>query len=605
MTTDIEETKEFDKFRSLRQYGNTYDAPRHVPELLHFALKLDRNYGLVVIKLGPPKDIYLHEHTRLWMRLRELKTFCTDSVNDGLGVSAHSIWVVRGVMTREARQIKDLGLTLIHHSKYEITLASGDGAQIGSYQDVVNGLENLVDNYGKRGVHTEEQMSGLITEFIGGPERTISVKTTTNTDEATADTAEATAETTAETKSTIELDLTFWDKVKPEPLGNDISLTGDRLDNMITVGDFVPARQRVGLYCGRDNVGKTAWLIQLAAWLTATGLRVLYITTDQDAEDLTPYAVGLGCNRETFHVHSAKNNLFDADHLEGLINAFAEKFGGNPDLLILDSLADIVIEAADRFVGCDSKGRPLTFNEYRAADWKMAFSGFINPLAVKYNMAILGSLHSTPKGELNEHAVPLSHRLPGLVEFCFMVFDKDVNPKGAWNKRLISTLRGLATDTRLLFCRRTRSGSKRRSYFYDLGNEITKQRVGRLDCVRSIVNVREAVSEAPKLPTDRPAGKEIFTVFDILDRIVKLAGGQGKEHKIAESKVLRALRCDPTHSDQAEDAEYRREVYTLAKASDWMGLAPNAYRGCSIWVTEDYGKPDESTAHMTRGHQDE
>ena len=394
------------------------------------------------------------------------------------------------------------------------------------------------------------------------------------------------------------LDYSFWDKKKPLPLGCDIALTKDLLAK-INVGNFVPAKQRVGLYCGRDNVGKTSWLVQLAAWLSKAGTYVLYVSTDQDSEDIVPYANGFGCDRRYFHVRSFKNDELQIDDMRKLIDDFTHDFGHQPDLLILDSLADITIESADGFMPSNAKGETRDFNEYRAADWKIAFSRFINPLAINHDVAILGSLHSTHEGEMNEHAVPFSHRLPGLVEFCFMIFDKDVNPKGAWNKDLVATLKAQSTDTRLLFCRQTRSSNKRRSYFYDLGDEIVGQEVGQHDCVRNIINVREAVSESAA--STHPAhSNDIKTIDDVCNCVANKAGGHGPTFKISEMNALKALNCYDKSDSQAPDAEQRRELYSKAKRGGLIEFE-ESHKGVTVWVA--VGDKIDDEAWRTHGGQ--
>ena len=400
------------------------------------------------------------------------------------------------------------------------------------------------------------------------------------------------------------LDRTFLTKTKPDPLGFDVGLdckkiNMEELSRAITIGDFVPARHRVGLYCGRDNVGKTAWLIYLASLLTRIGQRVLYITTDQDAEDLTPYLLGFEANVDLLHVESVKSKVFVKPDLVSLCMVFQKEIGQFPDLLILDSIADITIEAAASFMPEDDKGRQPQFNEYRAADWKLAFSRFINPLAIRFNCAILGTLHSTPKGETSEHAVPLSHRLPGLVEFVFMCFDRDVSVRGAWDRDLIQSLKQCETDTRLLFCRRTRSNNSRRHFFYDLGDQ-TKQRMGK-SCVRHIVNVRPAVpkkTETPNLQTP------VTTVDAICYRVAKRARGYGEQYKITETEALKALNCYESMDRRlAEDAIQRRDLYFKAKV-DCRIMSETNHKGTKVWVPDLPKDPDkEREKYRSRGYQ--
>ena len=401
-----------------------------------------------------------------------------------------------------------------------------------------------------------------------------------------------------------ELDRSFLTKTKPDPLGFDVGLdlkkvNMDALLRAITIGDFVPARHRVGLYCGRDNVGKTAWLIYLASLLTRIGQRVLYITTDQDAEDLTPYLRGFEANVDLLHVESVKSRVFVKPHLVSLCTVFQNQIGQFPDLLILDSIADITIEAAASFMPEDDKGRQPQFNEYRAADWKLAFSRFINPLAIELNCAILGTLHSTPKGETSEHAVPLSHRLPGLVEFVFMCFDKDVCVRGAWDRDLIQTLKQCEADTRLLFCRRTRSNSARRHYFYDLGDP-TEHRMGK-SCVRQIVNVRPAVPKKTETPNMQTP---VTTVDAVVYRVAKRARGYGEQYKISETDALKTLNCyEAAGRRLAEDAIHRRDLYFQAKA-EFKIMSETDHKGTKVWVVAEPKDPDaEREKYRTKGYQ--
>lgn len=89
--------------------------------------------------------------------------------------------------------------------------------------------------------------------------------------------------------------------------------------------------------------------------LTRIGQRVLYITTDQDAEDLTPYLLGFEANVDLLHVESVKSKVFVKPDLVSLCMVFQKEIGQFPDLLILDSIADITIEAAASFMPEDDE----------------------------------------------------------------------------------------------------------------------------------------------------------------------------------------------------------------------------------------------------------
>ena len=589
------DTKCHDRFLPLAKYGD-YKSPDKKYDGVgitdRFMLNVRRSHGLVVIQLNPPPEkSYLEQNLRLYQHFRRkclTTTFCTDN-ESGLGEGGAAdnfvAWVGRGSLRLPVIGIEELGLKIMSDLPYQLQLLNGNGVGISDVQRVSDDLDSIIIKpYAKLGVTSAGQLEKLVDTFIGGYDRVDTFK-----------------ETEPEPEP-IKLDRSFIGKVKPQPLGIDIPVDADLL-NTITVGDFVPGKQRVGLYCGRDNVGKTAWLLFLVSLLTQRDIRVLYITSDQDAEDLNSYLTAFAVDMDKFHVHSIKDATTSEAELVGLINAFNDQFG-KLDLLILDSFVDVVTDCAPSFVDHDSRGRALSFNEYRAADWRMAFARFVNPLARDNDIAIIGTLHSTPKGELNEHAVPLSHRLPGLVEFCFMVFDKDVNPKGAWDKNLIVTLKQCDPEksTRLLYCRRTRSGSKRRNYFYDLGDEVEHSSVGK-DCVRKIVNVREAKPRDITLPTDRKSDDEIHDVLDVCFVIEKLAGGVGVKFTTSEAKVLRAMRCHGTQTNRAPDADNRFNLYQLAKASEYVDFKDYRGRGYTVWLTEHFNKPHDGEANRTQGYQ--
>ena len=416
-------------------------------------------------------------------------------------------------------------------------------------------------------------------------------------------TEEITAEetTNVEEEKPVALDRSYIGAKKPLSLASDIVLANHGEDDEIRASVFVPARGRVNLFCGKDNVGKSAWLLEIAGHLTRADYKVLYVASDAYAKDVSPFLEGLEIKYENFHIESTKSAIFLVDHLVHLITLFEKELGNKPDLIIFDSLVDFVIETAQTFMPKNDRNQIQGFNEYRAADWKIAFSRFINPLANFYDCAIIGSVHSTPKGELGEHEVALSHRLPGLVDDTFMVFDNTVRAKGAQNKALIATLRACDSNTRLLFNRRVRSGSKKTHYFYDLGDSVEGANLGQ-DNVRKIVNLRVAV--ATRHPASR---KELDTTDAIIDKIYEKAGGK-VEVKLNESVVLRTLNCDPKTRERSATADKRFDLYQKAKQTEFIDLE-SSYKGVKIWVTQAYvdrlkKAEAQKLAHKSRGYQD-
>ena len=416
-------------------------------------------------------------------------------------------------------------------------------------------------------------------------------------------TEEITAEdtTNVEEEKPVALDRSYIGAKKPLSLASDIVLANHGEDDEIRASVFVPARGRINLLCGKDNVGKSAWLLEIAGHLTRADYKVLYVASDAYAKDVSPFLEGLEIKHENFHIESTKSAIFLVDHLAHLITLFEKELGNKPDLIIFDSLVDFVIETAQSFMPKNDRNQIQGFNEYRAADWKIAFSRFINPLANFYDCAIIGSVHSTPKGELGEHEVALSHRLPGLVDDTFMVFDNTVRAKGAQNKALIATLRACDSNTRLLFNRRVRSGSKKTHYFYDLGDSVEGASLGQ-DNVRKIVNLRVAV--ATRHPASR---KELDTTDAIIDKIYEKAGGK-VEVKLNESVVLRTLNCDPKTRERSATADKRFDLYQKAKQTEFIDLE-SSYKGVKIWVTQAYvdrlkKAEAQKLAHKSRGYQD-
>ena len=599
-----------DKFKPLEQFGTYTKRPPtdYTSEYDgYFELKLDRNYGLVAIQLAPRgvRGDFMEQHIRLYQHLRELKTFCTDSTAGGdeaFGV----IWVCRANLTVPQRAIEELGLALIHHLPFQsLPLVNGNGVRAYNHQDKVDELDTFIKDFGKEGVTTKEHLKVLVDKVIGEPIRVLPKKNTDQANDAkTATDTDATNnpdKPTEEDEEYIPLDRSYIHAKKPLSLAADIVMANQGQDDEIRASVFVPARGRVNLFCGKDNVGKTAWLFEIAGHLTRTDFKVLYIASDVYAIDASPFLKGLGIIHDNFHIESTKKRIYLKEDLEETIVKFKRELGRRPDLIIFDSLVDFVAETSDSFMPMNSRGQSKGFDEYRASDWKLAFSRLINPLADVYDCAIIGTVHSTSKGELNEHEVSQSYRLPGLVDDTFMVFDNTVRQKGAQNKSLIQTLRACDSDTRLLFNRRVRSGSKKVHYFYDLGESVDGASLGQ-DNVRKIVNLRVAV--ASRLPSQR---KELDTTSAIIDKIYEKSGGK-IEVKLNESEVLRTLNCDPRAREKSATADKRFDLYQEAKQTDFLDLE-SSLKGVKVWVTQAYAdhlqKIDfQKSQAKSRGFQD-
>lgn len=517
-----------DKFRALQQFGAYQQLPcPHTGENRgYFHLKMDRNYSLVVIKLDPPGDAkYAEQHLRLYRHLREMKTFCTDSLMPSGNDPGCVYWVCRAVLSRENRSLPSLGLTLIHHLPPMLTvqLTDGNGAPASNQQDKINDLENLITRYGKQVVKTEDQLKPLIDAVIGEPERVITKTNETTTSSPSADDAKATEAEESIMDNDDGITVHLPDEAKKIIPSKPLSL-------------LFPPIGEINVVAGQENSGKTSLLINEVVKVSndkgaVAGVNVLVMSYDLRYEFLSQYLLAYQCEPNRVIVVDKPKTW---DYMESLIKKYSI------NAVVLDSMLDFFSTYSSLYL-TNKEGKEMDFDPDKQLSWVRAFGWFI-PIMQRLRLSVLGVLHA-PKGRF-AHGLPHSSKLGGYLWNYWILYRKGRDMKAHPCRWLVENFEHANKRTQMLFQGRERLGEIKH-WFYEYGEEVERSLLNdKVDFVpRKLVNWQRQDEDNYDREDDEDAMFGHKFVIPDADGIIKKIREELGQDWQGRSKLERRFNC--------------------------------------------------------------